>query len=468
MPAAFDEVIGVSALADFDAAPGGLAGCGFVADLGWMECDDTFAFFSNYGASVDVIAPGVSVYSTWAGGAYSTSSGTSMATPHVSGVAALMAALSPSLTPSQARTLLRQSGECPNGTVAGADGECSGQGTWPDDPDGIPEPMINALRAAQSVSGEPPPDPVVPGAPNLTSATAGNASVALAWASPASDGGSPVTNYEVWRGETSGGETLLTTVGNVTSYTDTTVTNGTTYFYQVAAVNAVGSGPRSNERSATPQAAPPTVTRTGGTVSNFASASSTSGSVAFTLPPGSNRLVAMVSISSTSTQLTSVTWRPNAGDPSQDQAMTFVGRQTAPAGGSVEVWTLANPTPTVSGSSVNHVLSASAKRVMGVHALAGAGTVGTPVGAATNSNSISVNVASQAGSLVLDVLYGNNSTTSYTAGAGQTEHWQTNTKKGLDNLRGAGSEEAGGPMVTMSWTSAKVTNMAVLAVSFTP
>jgi hypothetical protein len=148
--------------------------------------------------------------------------------------------------------------------------------------------------------------------------------------------------------------------------------------------------------------------------------------------------------------------------------MTFVGRQTAPAGGSVEIWTLANPTPTVSGSSVNHVLSASAKRVMGVHALAGAGTVGTPVGAGANGTSISVNVASQVGSLVLDVLYGNNSTTSYTAGAGQTEHWDMNTTKSLDNLRGAGSEEAGAPMVTMSWTSAKVTNMAVLAVTFTP
>jgi hypothetical protein len=94
--------------------------------------------------------------------------------------------------------------------------------------------------------------------------------------------------------------------------------------------------------------------------------------------------------------------------------------------------------------------------------------VGTPVGAATNSTSISVNVASQAGSLVLDVLYGNNSTTSYTAGAGQTEDWDMNTTKSLDNLRGAGSEEAGAPMVTMSWTSAKVTNMAVMAVTFSP
>ena len=76
--------------------------------------------------------------------------------------------------------------------------------------------------------------------------------MALTWTAPASDGGSPITGYEIWRGTTSGGASLLTTVGVTTSYTDSTVSNGTTYYYQVAAVNAVGTGPGSNERSATP------------------------------------------------------------------------------------------------------------------------------------------------------------------------------------------------------------------------
>jgi hypothetical protein len=95
--------------------------------------------------------------------------------------------------------------------------------------------------------------PTVPGAPTL-SASAGNAVVHLTWTAP-SDGGSPIANYKVYRGTVSGGETLLTTLGNVTSYDDTAVTNGTTYYYKVSAVNGVGEGALSNEVSVTPQAA---------------------------------------------------------------------------------------------------------------------------------------------------------------------------------------------------------------------
>jgi fibronectin type 3 domain-containing protein len=48
---------------------------------------------------------------------------------------------------------------------------------------------------------------------------------------------------------------VLTTLGAVTSYDDTAVSNGTTYFYEVSAVNGVGEGQVSNEVSATPQGA---------------------------------------------------------------------------------------------------------------------------------------------------------------------------------------------------------------------
>ncbi len=97
--------------------------------------------------------------------------------------------------------------------------------------------------------------PVVPAAPSLTSVTGSNGSVGLQWTAPPWNGGSAVSGYDVYRGTASGGETLLAQIGNVTSYTDSTVTNGTAYYYKVSAVNSAGEGAQSNEQSATPAGA---------------------------------------------------------------------------------------------------------------------------------------------------------------------------------------------------------------------
>lgn len=106
VPAAYDDtVITVSALADSDGLAGGL---GSATGYG---ADDTFASFSNYGSVVDVGAPGVNIYSTWLNGGYNTISGTSMASPHVAGAAALWIKSHPGSTWSQVRDGLTTAGE---------------------------------------------------------------------------------------------------------------------------------------------------------------------------------------------------------------------------------------------------------------------------------------------------------------------------------------------------------------------
>jgi serine protease len=110
-------------------APGNCAG---VITVAATTRTGTRASFSNYGASVEIAAPGVSLWSTINAGTqgpttptYARYSGTSMATPHVSAVAALMFAVKPSLTPAQVTTLMQQNAHafatngCPLGCGAG-------------------------------------------------------------------------------------------------------------------------------------------------------------------------------------------------------------------------------------------------------------------------------------------------------------------------------------------------------------
>jgi len=88
-PAAYDSVVAVSA----------------------TDSADNPASFSNVGPEVELAAPGVSILSTYKGGGYATLSGTSMATPHVSGVAALAWEANPLLTNAEVRALLQSTAD---------------------------------------------------------------------------------------------------------------------------------------------------------------------------------------------------------------------------------------------------------------------------------------------------------------------------------------------------------------------
>lgn len=127
VPAAYDDaVITVSALADSDGKSGGL---GSATPYG---PDDTFATFSNFGGVVDLGAPGVNILSTWKGGSYNTISGTSMASPHVAGAAALYIKTHPSALWAEVRDALKALGES--------------VGFGHTDPSGVhQEPVLNAL-----------------------------------------------------------------------------------------------------------------------------------------------------------------------------------------------------------------------------------------------------------------------------------------------------------------------------------
>lgn len=115
----------------------------------------------------------------------------------------------------------------------------------------------SAVLGTASLTLTPPPPP--PAAPTGVTATAGNAQVTLSWT--ASTG---ATSYNVQRSTVNGGSyTTIASGVTATSYVDTSVTNGTIYYYVVDAVSANGTSPNSTQVSAQPTAPPPPAAPTG-------------------------------------------------------------------------------------------------------------------------------------------------------------------------------------------------------------
>ncbi len=125
-PASFEGVIAVSALADKNGKGGKSAGIFRVGAT--PEKDESFAYFSNFGAGIALMAPGCSIKSTLPGGGYGSISGTSQSTAHVSGAAALYLKTHPGAMPAEIRAALVAAGDAFSPM---------------DDTDGFREPLLN-------------------------------------------------------------------------------------------------------------------------------------------------------------------------------------------------------------------------------------------------------------------------------------------------------------------------------------
>jgi len=186
---------------------------------------DGRAFFSNYGAaSVHLGAPGYDILSTTIGNTYAFFSGTSMATPHVSGAAALVLSHCAFDTAALKDALLATVEPIPSlASITTTGGRLD---------------VYSAIRSCEAPTGP----------PTLT-ALAGDGKVTLTWS-----GAAGATAFDVKRSTTSGGPyVLLAPAVKGKTYVDTNVVNGTTYYYVVSAKNTVGESGDSNEVSATPK-----------------------------------------------------------------------------------------------------------------------------------------------------------------------------------------------------------------------
>ena len=100
--------------------------------------DDTFGNFSNFGPSIDIAAPGVDILSTFNGTAYGILTGTSMAVPHVTGLAGYLKTINPNASPDEIKEMIIKSGSSPSSQCQ----ENKGIGYFKGDLDDIPEPLL--------------------------------------------------------------------------------------------------------------------------------------------------------------------------------------------------------------------------------------------------------------------------------------------------------------------------------------
>ena len=210
--------------------------------VGASTAADAAASFSNVGAeSVDLFAPGEDILSTLPGGGFGRLSGTSMATPHVAGAAALLFAAHPGWSARQVKqALLDGAARLPSLTGRAVTG--------------------GRLDTAASLALPAPDTDEAPGAPTGLSATAGDTQVALDWDdNPEGD----VVGYRVYA---AAGSDAFLQIGapGASAHLARGLADDMPVRVRVAAVDGAGNvGPFSGVATATPRATPPVVTPAG-------------------------------------------------------------------------------------------------------------------------------------------------------------------------------------------------------------
>ena len=197
-----------------------------IISVGSIQSNETPAGSSNFGAvSVDLHAPGVGILSTLSDGSYGTMSGTSMASPHVTGAAALLLSANPSLTYGEVRSLLLQTAR-PAAALAGL----SATGG-----------LLDIGAAFDQMTGATPASPS-----DLIAPVQYYNTVSLAWA----DNANNESGFEVFRStDQTSWQSVATVPADSTSYDDISLPAGE-YAYQVRAFNATGQSDPSNVATA--------------------------------------------------------------------------------------------------------------------------------------------------------------------------------------------------------------------------
>lgn len=209
-----------------DACTSSPARVGAALTVGATGSDDSRASYSNYGSCVDLFAPGTYIRSDWITSptATNTISGTSMASPHVAGVAAVMLAANPGLSASNLSSLVTS-----NATT----GVLANIGA------GSPNRLLYSPPAGVVL-----PPATAPGSATNLVAKGSSRSASLKWTA-APDNGSALTSQvvKVYSGASYVGS--VTVSGSATSTTISGLRSRTSYSFSVTATNAIGTGPES-------------------------------------------------------------------------------------------------------------------------------------------------------------------------------------------------------------------------------